>query len=103
MRRPVEKGSRLYVGNIPYETTEQDLVELFGQSGTVDHVKVVMDHDSGRSRGFGFVQMTTAQEAQAAIKALHQSEYGGRRMVVDVANDRPPPERQSGRDRGNRC
>jgi RNA recognition motif-containing protein len=84
-------GTRLYVGNIPYQTTEADLRALFGQNGrTVTEVKIVTDRESGQSRGFAFVQMSTPEEAQAVINELHGSAMGGRSIVVNEARERTP-------------
>jgi len=83
-------GRRLYVGNLPFETTEADLQELFGRSGTVETVKVVRDMATGRARGFAFVEMASDDEAQAAITALNQFQLGGRALTVNEA--RPKTE-----------
>src|SRR6267142_1152047 len=91
----VESMSRkLYVGNLPYETGETELQELFGQFGSVDSVRVMRDMATGRARGFAFVEMATDEEAQAAIDKLHNYEFGGRNLTVNEA--RPRPERSSG-------
>jgi len=81
-------GKRLYVGNLSYETTEADLRETFGTAGTVAEVKVVMDRDTGRPRGFAFVEMSTDQEAQNAISQLHGRGLGGRELKVNEAQER---------------
>jgi RNA recognition motif-containing protein len=98
-------GNKLYVGSLPYSTTEQQLTELFSQHGTVQSAKVITDRFTGQSRGFAFVEMATSEEAQKAIAALHGSELGGRTLVVNEA--RPQEKRPigsggggSGGDRG---
>jgi RNA recognition motif-containing protein len=85
---------KLYVGNLAYETTENDLQELFAQSGAVDTVRVMRDMATGRARGFAFVEMATEADAQAAIDALHEKEFGGRTLTVNEA--RPQPARSGG-------
>ena len=76
-------GTKLYVGSLPYSTTEQQLTELFSQHGTVQSAKVMTDRFTGQSRGFAFVEMATSDEAQKAIAALHGTELGGRTLVVN--------------------
>ncbi|HTO87863.1 MAG TPA: RNA-binding protein [Thermoanaerobaculia bacterium] len=76
---------KLYVGNLPYSTTEEDLRNLFSQYGNVDNVAVVTDRDTGRSRGFGFVEFADDNEARNAISALSGQEYGGRALTVNEA------------------
>jgi RNA recognition motif-containing protein len=78
-------GRKLYVGNIPYETAEADLHELFTRAGTVDTVKVMRDMATGRARGFAFVEMSTDEEAQRAITELNNFEVGGRGLTVNEA------------------
>jgi RNA recognition motif-containing protein len=81
-------GRRLYVGNLPYKTTDEDLTELFGQAGPVDNVRVMRDQATGRARGFGFVEMTTDEAVQKAIEQFHQYELEGRALVVNEAKPR---------------
>ncbi len=81
-------GKNIYVGNLPYDTTGDDLVELFQTFGTVASGQVIIDKFSGRSRGFGFVEMSRDDEAQAAIEALNTSPYGGRPLTVNEAKPR---------------
>jgi RNA recognition motif-containing protein len=93
-------AKNIYVGNLPYDTTGDDLVELFQQYGTVTSGQVIIDKFSGRSRGFGFVEMAEDGEAQAAIDALNGTPYGGRPLTVNEA--RPREERGGGGGGGGR-
>lgn len=79
---------KLYVGNFPYETTEEDLTQLFSQHGTVDSVTIIRDKFDNRSKGFGFVEMSSEEEAEAAIDALNGSEFSGRSIRVDKAQEK---------------
>ncbi|HVZ87308.1 MAG TPA: RNA-binding protein [Polyangia bacterium] len=81
-------GRRLYVGNLSYDTTELDLRDVFGKLGTVTDAKVVMDRETGRPRGFAFVEMSSDQEAQTAISELNGRELGGRAVTVNEAQER---------------
>ena len=83
-------GKKLYVGNLSYDTTDGMLEQLFAEFGTVQSAQVIMDRDTGRSKGFGFVEMKSDQEAQAAIAAMNGKEAGGRALVVNEA--RPKTE-----------
>ena len=76
---------KLYVGNLPYETDETQLQSIFAQAGTVDTVSVVRDKMTGRARGFAFVEMSTDEEAQEAIKQFNTADFGGRAMTVNEA------------------
>lgn len=87
-------GSKLYVGNLPYDTTETDLQTLFAQAGAVESVRVMRDQATGRARGFAFVEMATPGEAQAAIDRLNDQPLGGRNLTVNEA--RPMPSRSGG-------
>jgi RNA recognition motif-containing protein len=78
-------GRKLYVGNLPYSATEQSLREAFAASGTVDSVSLITDRDSGQSKGFGFVEMATDQEAQAATQAMNGQTLDGRQIKVNEA------------------
>ena len=89
-------GSKLYVGNLSYNTTGSDLEQLFGQHGTVQSAEVIQDRDTGRSKGFGFVQMGTDGEAQAAIAALNGHESDGRALTVNEAKPREDRPRSGG-------
>src|SRR4028119_200600 len=84
-------GSKLYVGNLSYNTTNADLEQMCAAHGTVQSAEVIQDRDTGRSKGFGFVQMGSDQEAQAAISALNGQEHDGRALTVNEA--KPPAER----------
>jgi RNA recognition motif-containing protein len=83
-------GRRLYVGNLPYKTTDEELRELFSRAGAVDNVSVMRDTVTGRARGFGFVEMVTDEDAQKAIEQFNETQFGGRRLTVNEA--RPKPE-----------
>ena len=83
-------GRRLYVGNLPYSATEEQLTELFGRTGNVDNVRVMRDMATGRARGSAFVEMSTDEEAQRAISEFHEHQLEGRALVVNEA--RPKPE-----------
>src|SRR5436190_10888503 len=89
-------GSKLYVGNLSYNTTSSELEQLFGQHGTVQSAEVISDRDTGRSKGFGFVQMGSDQEAQAAIAALNGQEQDGRALTVNEAKPREDRPRGGG-------
>lgn len=78
-------NQKLYVGNLSYDTTDQELQDLFAQHGTVQSANVVTDRYTGRSRGFGFVEMGSGEEVQQAIEALNGSEFQGRSLVVNEA------------------
>jgi RNA recognition motif-containing protein len=81
-------GSKLYVGNLSYNATGSDLEQLFAAHGTVQSAEVIADRDTGRSKGFGFVQMGSDQEAQAAIAALNGQQHDGRALTVNEAKPR---------------
>ena len=92
---------KLYVGNLPFQTTETDLNELFASTGEVSAVKLVTDRETGRPRGFGFVEMATDEGATSAIQSLNNAEYGGRNLTVNEA--RPMEARaDGGSSRGQR-
>lgn len=86
-------GSKLYVGGLPYSATESQLTSLFAEHGTVESARVIADKFTGQSRGFGFVEMSTADEAKAAITALNGSQMDGRSLTV---NEAKPMEPRSG-------
>ena len=85
---------KLYVGNLPYTTNEDDLQGLFGEVGAVESVNVMRDRETGRARGFAFVEMATEADAQNAIEKLHDRPFGGRNLTVNEA--RPQPARGFG-------
>ena len=89
-------GSKLYVGNLSYSTTSSDLEQLFGQHGAVQSAEVISDRETGRSKGFGFVQMGSDDEAQAAIGALNGQEHDGRPLTVNEAKPREDRPRGGG-------
>ena len=88
-------GKKLYVGNLTYGVTNSTLEQMFAAHGTVESAQVIMDRDTGRSKGFGFVEMKTEQEAQAAIAALGGKEVEGRALTVNEA--KPREDRGGGR------
>lgn len=92
-------GRKLYVGNLPYSATESDLAEKFSAFGTVESCKLIIDRDTGRSKGFGFIEMATDSEAHAAVDGLNGTDYDGRPMKV---NEAKPQERRSRGGGGNR-
>jgi len=83
-------GSKIYVGGLPYSATEQELSDLFGQHGAVASARIIADKFTGQSRGFGFVEMSSDAEAQAAIAALSGAEMGGRTLTVNEARPQEP-------------
>ena len=87
-------GKKLYVGNLSYDVTEADLRDMFGAFGVVQSAQVINDRDTGRSKGFGFVEMGSDQEASAAIDGLHGQMSGGRALTVNEA--KPKEERPRG-------
>jgi len=87
-------STKLYVGNLSYSIDNSELEQLFAPHGTVQSANVIMDRETGRSKGFGFVEMGTDQQARAAISALHGKEVGGRSLTVNEA--RPREERSGG-------
>ena len=89
-------GKRLYVGNLAYSATNAELESLFGQFGKVTSAQVIQDRDTGRSKGFAFVEMSTDQEAQAAINGLNDKEHGGRPLTVNEAKPRENNPRGGG-------
>src|SRR5205814_9352366 len=86
-------GKKLYVGNLSYEVDSSALEQLFAAHGTVESAQIISDRDTGRSKGFGFVEMSSDAEAQAAIAALNGQDHGGRALTV---NEAKPKEKRSG-------
>ena len=91
-------GKKLYVGNLPFSATEESLTDKFGECGTVDSAKLITDRDTGRSKGFGFVEMSTDDEAQEAIEKFDGQDFDGRPMRVNEAKPQEP--RRGGRGGG---
>ncbi len=92
-------GKKLYVGNLSYDVNESDLQSLFAAHGTVESAQIISDRDTGRSKGFGFVEMASDEEAQAAIAALNGQQNNGRALTV---NEAKPKENRSGGGGGGR-
>ena len=95
-------GSKIYVGGLPYSTTEQELSGLFSTHGAVTSSRIITDKFTGQSRGFGFVEMSSDAEAQAAITALNGTELGGRTLTVNEARPQEPRTGGGGGGRGGR-
>ncbi|HAR44009.1 MAG TPA: RNA-binding protein [Bdellovibrionales bacterium] len=93
-------GKKLYVGNLPFSMTDDGLQQIFAQAGTVESAKVIQDRDSGRSKGFGFVEMASEQEAAAAISKLNGTDCEGRPLTVSEARPMVPREGGGGGGRG---
>src|SRR5262245_27148034 len=89
-------GMKLYVGNLPFSTTDESLNEISSQAGNVQSAKIITDRDTGRSKGFGFVEMGSDQEAADAIQKFNGAEYGGRNMTVAEARPMAPREDRGG-------
>src|SRR5512141_765086 len=92
--KSIAMEAKLYVGNLPYTTVDADLESLFSQAGTVKSAQVIRDRASGRSKGFGFVEMSSSDEAQSAITMFHGKDFSGRPLTVNLA--RPREERPGG-------
>lgn len=91
--------NKLFVGNLSFQTMEKDLNDLFAQAGVVTSVNVMLDKFTGKSRGFGFVEMSSKEEAAKAVEMLNGKEVGGRALTVNIAKpreDRPPGRREGG-------
>ena len=86
-------GRKLYVGNLPYSANDATLREKFEEVGTVDSSKVIMDRETGRSKGFGFIEMSSDEEAEEAISKFHGQEFNGRAMTVSEAKPMTPKDR----------
>jgi RNA recognition motif-containing protein len=89
-------SKKLYVGNLPYSANDQSLMDAFSECGTVQSAKVIMDRDSGRSKGFAFVEMSTDAEAASAITRFHGVDWDGRAMNVSEAKPQAPREERGG-------
>lgn len=83
-------GKKLYVGNLPFNVNDDSLADHFSQSGTVESAKVIIDRETGRSRGFAFVEMSTDEEAQAAIEKFNNQDFDGRSITVNEARPQAP-------------
>src|SRR5580765_5517118 len=94
--------AKLFVGNLSFQATEEDLRELFQQSGTVESVRIITDQSTGRPRGFGFVEMATKEEASKAVEMLNGRLFRDRNLVVDEARPQPQRGGGAGGDRGGR-
>ncbi len=92
-------NKKLYVGNIPFSATEADLRELFEPHGSIESINVITDRETGRPRGFAFVEMNDAESASKAMQALDGLDMGGRNLKVNEANERPPRSGGGGRGR----
>ena len=92
-------GKKLFVGNLPYSATEQVLAETFAQCGVVETVRIITDRETGRSKGFGFVEMATDQEAIEVVNKFNGADYDGRAIVVNEAKPQAPREGGGGRGR----
>src|SRR5690348_10659308 len=100
-------GKKLYVGNLPFSATDQILTDTFAQCGKVESARIIIDRETGRSKGFGFVEMSTEAEAQEGIKQFNGADYDGRAMTVNEAKPMVPRDNNRGGggrgfDRGNR-
>lgn len=96
-------GQKLYVGNLPYSATDSSLSDLFSQAGAVTSASIITDRMSGRSKGFGFVEMSSPEEAQKAIEMFHDKEFEGRKLTVNEARPKEDrPRRDFNRGGGDR-
>ena len=93
-------GNKLYVGNLPFTATNESLAQAFAECGTVQSAKIITDRDSGRSKGFGFVEMSTSEEAQAGISKFNGADWEGRAMTVNEAKPMAPRDNRGGSSRG---
>jgi len=93
-------GKKLYIGNLPYSATDQILFDTFSQCGKVESSKIIIDRDTGRSKGFGFVEMSTEAEAQDVIAKFNGADYDGRAMTVNEAKPMVPRENRGGNGGG---
>ena len=94
-------NNKLYVGNLSFHLTNEDLQDFFAKAGTVESARVIEDRDTGRSRGFGFVEMSTEEEAKAAIEQLNGEDLDGRSIVVNEARPREDRGRSQGQGGGD--
>ena len=101
MGRPNYENKNLFVGSLPFSLSEDELREAFESVGTVDRAKIIHDRDTGRSKGFGFVEMSSVDEAKQAIESLNETEINGRKIVVSEAKERSQSRRED-RPQGSR-
>jgi RNA recognition motif-containing protein len=92
-------NKKLYVGSLPYSVTEEELRDLFSSYGEIESVRIIMDKATGQSKGFGFVEMATIDDAQKAIEGLHGTQMGGRTLIVNNARPEQPREQRGGSSR----
>ncbi len=95
-------ATKLFIGSLPYTTTDEDLEQLFAAEGTVSSARVIIDRETGRSKGFGFVEFENDNEAKAAIEKLNGTDFGGRSLVVNEARPQQPRGERRSFDGGNR-
>lgn len=95
-------GKKLYVGNLPFSADDQSLADAFAECGTVESARIITDRDTGRSKGFGFVEMSSDAEAQTAISKFNGADWGGRPMTVNEAKPMAPRENRGGGGGGGR-
>lgn len=95
-------GNKLYVGNLPFSATNEGLSEAFSECGNVQSARIITDRDTGRSKGFGFVEMSTAEEAQAGIARFNGRDWEGRSLTVNEAKPMAPREGRGGGNGGGR-
>lgn len=95
-------GNKLYVGNLPFSVNNETLSDVFADCGTVQSARIIVDRDSGRSKGFGFVEMSSGEEAQACISKYNGSDWEGRAMTVNEAKPMAPRENRGGSSGGGR-
>ena len=100
--KEVIMGRKLYVGNLPYSANDQLLRDKFSEVGTVDSAKVITDRDTGRSKGFGFIEMSSEEEAEEAISKFNGTDYDGRAMTVSEAKPMTPNDSRGGSGGGSR-
>lgn len=94
--------AKIYVGNLPYNTNEDQLREFFAQYGNIEDIKLIVDFNTGRSKGFGFITFATAEACESAVSAANGAEMGGRKLKVNVARENNDRDRGGRSDRGGR-
>jgi len=83
-------SNKLYIGNLNFTVTEAQLTQLFSEAGTVSSIKLIIDHAAGKSKGFGFIEMSSAEEAEKAIQSFNETEFEGRKLIVNEARPQKP-------------